>query len=106
MKKPLTKIDLPIKDQAFILKHLKRLLPKGTKILVFGSRLRGTARKYSDLDLALEGKEKIPDDCLIHIAEFFSESDLPYHIDVVDLKRADESFVKHILQTVFLWHTA
>jgi uncharacterized protein len=59
---------------------------------VFGSRARGGARQYSDLDLALEWDRPLGLDLIGHIAEALSESDLPYKVDIVDLATVDPAF--------------
>ena len=80
-------------DHARILRSVLRThLPKGVRAYVFGSRARGSARQYSDLDLALEWDRPLGLDFLGRIAEALSESDLPYKVDIVDLLTADPSF--------------
>ena len=71
---------------------LREHLPKDARAYVFGSRARGGARRYSDLDLALEWHRPLGLDLLGRIAEALSESDLPYKVDIVDLMTADPSF--------------
>jgi predicted nucleotidyltransferase len=69
-------------------------LPPATGAWVFGSRATATAtaRRYSDLDLALEGERPLSLDVLGDIAEALSESDLPYKVDVIDLRSVDAAF--------------
>lgn len=59
-------------------------LPERTSVWVFGSRAKWTAKTHSDLDLAIKGKERLPFSVLSDLAEAFSESDLPFKVDVVD----------------------
>src|SRR3989338_4210993 len=54
------------------------------KIFAFGSRVKGTARKYSDFDLALDAGHPLDLSVLIKIKNTLSETDLPMVIDVVD----------------------
>ena len=56
----------------------------------FGSRVRGTEKKLSDLDLCFI--EDIPGNIRSHIDEDFENSDLPYKVDVVDWYACDENF--------------
>lgn len=56
----------------------------------FGSRVKGTQRPLSDLDICF--MENIPWNIRSHIDEDFEESDLPFTIDVVDWNMADETF--------------
>lgn len=67
-------------------------LPPGVRVFVFGSRARGGARAYSDLDLALEGDRPLGLDLVSSVVEALSESDLPYKVDVLDLSTVDPSF--------------
>ena len=75
---------------------LKQVIPKKT-VCVFGSRITGTARKYSDLDLAIISDEPISLSIQAELNEAFSESNLPFKVDVVDWATASESFQKIIL---------
>ncbi len=71
---------------------LRELLPPQTRAYVFGSRVHGGARRYSDLGLALEWSEPLGLDRLGAVAEALSESDLPYKVDIVDLATVEPSF--------------
>jgi len=48
---------------------------------VYGSRVKGTARKYSDLDLCY--LENISGAIAFQIEEEFKESDLPFIVELV-----------------------
>lgn len=54
----------------------------GREVRAFGSRVEGTAEKYSDLDLAIMGDEPIGEDAMERLRDAFSESDLPILVDV------------------------
>ncbi len=56
---------------------LNRHLPQ-YEVWAFGSRTKGTARPYSDLDLAIIADVPLPLDVTAALAEDFSESDLPW----------------------------
>ena len=71
---------------------LRRCLPAGTTVRIFGSRARRTARPYSDLDIAIKGPHPLGFDLIGQIAEAFSDSDLPYKVDIVDLAAVDPGF--------------
>jgi predicted nucleotidyltransferase len=49
----------------------------------FGSRARGAAKRYSDLDLAVICGEALPLDVRGALLDDCSESDLPWRVDVV-----------------------
>ena len=54
------------------------------EVRVFGSRIRGTAKPYSDLDLVVVGPEKLPRDRIRLLAEAFEESTLPMRVEAQD----------------------
>ncbi len=54
------------------------------EVWAFGSRAKGTAKPYSDLDLAIIANVPLPLSVSAALADDFSESDLPWKVDVVD----------------------
>ncbi len=66
------------------------------EVRAFGSRVNGTAKDYSDLDLAVVGPDKLSDDTLRHVKEAFEESDLPFRVDVLDWHATSPEFQKVI----------
>ena len=91
MTGPLT-IDLPPDSRRLVLEILRANLPPGAKFWVFGSRATCRARRYSDLDLAIDAGRPMTLDETARLAEAFSESDLPYRVDVVDWRALDDRF--------------
>lgn len=89
MKQP---IDLRPDHAKIVHEIIARHLPAGVSVRVFGSRAKWTAKPHSDLDLALKGKEPLPRSVLGDLAEAFSESDLPFRVDVVDWQTVTPSF--------------
>jgi predicted nucleotidyltransferase len=85
-------LDLRDEEAAILRGVLCRYLPDGARAFVFGSRGHGAARRYSDLDLALEWDHPLGLDVIGQIAEELSESDLPYKVDIVDLRTVDPAF--------------
>ncbi len=71
---------------------LARYLPPGVRVSVFGSRARGTAKPWSDLDLALASPAPLPLSLLAEMAEAFDESPLPWKVDLVDRASVSEGF--------------
>jgi len=61
-------------------------------VWAFGSRVTGKAKPYSDLDIAIAGAEPLPLATLAALADAFSESDLPWRVDVVDWSTTSPSF--------------
>ena len=66
------------------------------EVRAFGSRVKGTARKYSDLDLAVLGREQLGLRRLIKLTLAFEESNLPFNVDVLDWHSIPESFRRGI----------
>lgn len=85
-----THIDLHTDHRRLVLGILSTNLPESTKTWVFGSRATGRARRYSDLDLAIDAGRRLTLDETARLAEAFSDSDLPYRVDLVDLHQIDD----------------
>ncbi len=85
-------IDLSPPERAIVRDILGGRLPTGARAWVFGSRATATARRYSDLDIALEAEKPLGLDVLSEIAEALSELDLPFKVDVIDLRSIDPAF--------------
>lgn len=66
------------------------IMKKWPKTVVFGSRIKGTSRRFSDLDLCI--KEPITDYEYESLQEAFEESDLPFRVDLVEYNKVDETF--------------
>jgi uncharacterized protein len=77
-------LDLPEDHRRLVLNILSADLPPGTSAWVFGSRATGRARRYSDLDLAIDAGRPLTLDEIARLNEAFSDSDLPYRVDLVD----------------------
>lgn len=75
---------------------LKKHLPQ-YEVWVFGSRARWTAKDHSDLDLCVVSDKPLSFSVLGAMAEDFSDSDLPWKVDVVDWATTSESFRKVIM---------
>lgn len=54
------------------------------EVWAFGSRVNGTARQFSDLDLAIITKHPMPLKDFAIIKEAFEQSNLPYKVDLID----------------------
>ncbi len=87
-----TPIDIRADHLRIVEDVLRRHLPDGVKVWVFGSRATWATKDSSDLDLALEGDDEIPARSLTALESAFEESDLPYAVDIVDVKRIGERF--------------
>lgn len=66
------------------------------EVWAFGSRAKGSAKPYSDLDLAIITDKPLDLSVSADLSDAFSESDLPWKVDVVDWATTNESFRKII----------
>lgn len=89
-------------DKRFIIGIIGQQLPKA-KILAFGSRILGNAERYSDMDVAVDNGSPITLLKLFELSELFSESELPYKIDLTDYNRVTPEFQKLIKKTGVAW---
>lgn len=89
-------IALAAHDRRLVLQILAANLPPATKVWVFGSRAGDHARRYSDLDLAIDAGRPLTLDETGGLAEAFSDSELPFRVDIIDWRTVDPSFRKII----------
>jgi predicted nucleotidyltransferase len=68
-------------------------LPPETKIHVFGSRAKGAPRPYSDLDLLIDAGRPLTLNESASLTEDFTESDLPWKVDIIDRHRTGADFL-------------
>lgn len=76
------------------------VLPTGFKLGLFGSRIKGTPSRFSDVDLAIAGEKKMPGHILENVREAMEKSRLPYCVDVVDLNSLPETFRQNVLREI------
>ncbi len=76
-------IDVLPKDLEVVLEILDRFVP-GMEVRAFGSRVTGNARRHSDLDLVIMTEQPLDVTVLAGLNAAFSESSLPFTVDVLD----------------------
>ena len=86
-------LQLETKHQK-IINEILRKYPH--QFFAYGSRVKGTARKLSDLDLCYQ--DNLPDALVFQIEEEFKESDLPFLVELVSWKRMSPDFQELIKQ--------
>jgi len=89
-------IDVTAEQWKIISNILQRHVPNNT-VWAFGSRVKHTAKPYSDLDLAIDSSEGLPLSLLAALEHDFSESDLPFKVDIADWATMSEAF-RHIIE--------
>lgn len=88
-------LDVRPEHLAMVHAVLRRRVPD-REVWAFGSRVTGKARATSDLDLCVVGEVPLPYETSARLRYDFSESDIPYTVDVVDWATTSESFRKII----------
>jgi uncharacterized protein len=83
-------IALSADHRRLVLNILHAHFSPGIQAWVFGSRATGRARRYSDLDLAIDAGRPLTLDEMAALSEAFSDSNLPYKIDFVDWQSVDD----------------
>ena len=96
-------IDIAKKDLQTVKIILKKYLAD-CEIRVFGSRVTGKTKPFSDLDLAIVGMEKLPLTTVFSLKEKFQESDIPFRVDIIDWNRISDSFKKIIEEQYEIIH--
>ncbi len=87
-------IEITSDQRATLISLLTRHLPD-TEAWVYGSRVRGTSRPSSDLDMAVFATpEQAPD--VSELRESFEESNLPFRVDLFVWDEVPESFREQI----------
>lgn len=90
-------LDLSPAALATICAILSRHIPE-REVWAFGSRVTGTAKHYSDLDLAILGEEAMPTRTYNLLIEAFQESDLPFRVELLEWATCSTSFRERIQQ--------
>ena len=76
---------------------LQQFIPNPT-VWVFGSRIKQTAKSYSDLDLVIIGDKPISQKIYYQIQDAMEESDIPFRVEVLDWHRISPAFREAIQQ--------
>jgi type I restriction enzyme S subunit len=97
LKTNMPKIDLNAQDWNEVCHILKIHIPD-YPVWAFGSRVKWTAKAYSDLDLAIITRQPLSLSAMATIKEAFEESNLSIRVDIVDWAATSEEFRKIIEQ--------
>lgn len=94
MSQPENSIDITSEHKNLVLELLRRLLP-GTDVWAYGSRVKGSAKPASDLDLvAFTNKDQKV--AVSELREAFEESNLPFRVDFFVWDELPETFHQQI----------
>jgi len=84
-------IDVPPDLWEIVRDILQKHIPQYT-VWAFGSRAKWTAKPYSDLDLAIITDKPLPLSTSAALKEDFSESNLPWRVDIIDWATTSAEF--------------
>lgn len=96
------------KEREKILSLLKSIVEESLEdlpvnIYLFGSWARKEEKRTSDIDIALEAKVEIPINIWVELREKIEESSLPYHVDLVDLSKANPKIIQKVKEEGIKW---
>jgi len=81
----------------------ERLKDYKVKVYLYGSRARGKAHRYSDIDVAVLPLEPVPGWVLAEIRDALEESNILYSVDLVNLYETNARFRERVLREGILW---
>jgi predicted nucleotidyltransferase len=94
---PPPNLDLKPRDWQEVCHILRAHVPE-YPVWAFGSRVQGTAKAYSDLDLAIITQQPLSLTKTAALKEAFDESNLSIRVDIVDWATTSETFRQIIAQ--------
>jgi predicted nucleotidyltransferase len=93
-------IPLDIKEK--IVKLISAIMPN-VKIILFGSRARNTASKWSDIDIALDAGKPLSNTKVDEIKSILQATNIPYKIEIVDFHMVTEQMKQSISKEGIAW---
>jgi len=78
----------------------KRLDIKSSRLFFFGSRGAAQGSDRSDIDIGIEGDNKIPYEVMYEIREDLENLPILYKLEIVDFKKVSPDFKKVALQNI------
>ena len=95
-EKPLNEFGISEKSMDIIFSIYEKY-PQIERVIVYGSRAMGNFREGSDIDMTIIADGVFSYDDLLHVADDFDNSMLPYLVDVSDFSQLkSESLKDHI----------
>ncbi|WP_301082295.1 nucleotidyltransferase domain-containing protein [Thomasclavelia cocleata] len=79
-----------------IIKSILAPYREAYKFYFYGSRVKGTHSKVSDLDILIKGATEMPLELVEDLKQQFDDSSLPYIVNFSDYHKMDENFYKLI----------
>jgi uncharacterized protein len=97
----MTRSDLLATSEEIIRSILRRTLPPGTAVYLFGSRSRGDRRWNSDFDLWVDAD--VPRESILAIEDQLEESIVPFGVDIVTTCQLKGEFGQRVRQEAVQW---
>lgn len=97
------KTAVPLRHVQYILEQIKLYVPEAT-VWAFGSRVKGSHRPASDLDLAVLCDKETAKRQLPKLNDVFVESDVPFKIQLLDFNRLPENMQQNIKKEFVIVH--
>jgi len=88
-------ITVSVRHLRYLLEQLKLYIPDAT-VWAFGSRVKGSNRTSSDLDLAVLCDKQTAQKQLPKLNEVFVESDIPFKVQLLDFNRLPVNMQENI----------
>jgi predicted nucleotidyltransferase len=76
---------------------------RDVEVWLFGSHATGTARRSSDVDIAVRGTGPLPAEVMLALREALEEAPVLRRVDVVDLALVDAGFVARVESEGVRW---
>ena len=73
------------------------------EVWLFGSCARDNVRQYSDIDIAILPRDELPRGFFGELAANIEESNIPYDVDLVDLRHAAPAFIEEVRREGIPW---
>lgn len=86
--------------QKIVWRHLQHL---PVKVFLYGSWARNEERTTSDLDLAVWSDAPLPGGVFTKLRSALEEAPIPFPVEVVDLRTANESFIQQVKKEGIEW---
>ena len=92
-----------------IIRQVRKIVLQGLKrypveVYLFGSRATGQAGTISDIDVAVNPIKPLPLGLLSRIRQELEESNVPYHVDLVDLSRLGGEWLERVRAEGVRWN--
>ena len=92
----LPKIAL-LQSEIELIKNVINLYLPNAVVTIFGSRVKGTSKRFSDVDILIDNQKEIKIDLMNKIKSEISQN-IEYLIDILDITKISDEFKNIILQ--------